>query len=299
MDSSTTTRFPSPLRYPGGKSCLAPFFGEILKENTIRNGIYCEGFAGGAGAALNLLFSKKVDRLVLNDADIHIFSFWNSILNNNEEFVRILENSEISLEEWHRHREIYLHPEKYSELEIGFSTFFLNRSNRGGILPKVGPTGGYKQDGKYNIAARFKKNNLIPRLQQINKFRESIEFHNLDATDFMRNIVSQLDPLNSLIYMDPPYFHQGKNLYLNYYENSDHQKFSVLMEEFNEMNWIVSYDNTPEIKSLYERFSYCAFDIDYSVQASKKGKEIMFFSTALDLPCNLKVKKNEYSITQI
>ena len=43
----------SPLRYPGGKTVLAPFLQELLLENNLQGGIYAEPYAGGAGAALN------------------------------------------------------------------------------------------------------------------------------------------------------------------------------------------------------------------------------------------------------
>ena len=289
-------RFPSPLRYPGGKSCLSQFFENIIEKNNIVDGAYCEGFAGGAGAALNLLFSNKVARLVLNDADIHISSFWNSVINNNEEFLTKLEDCRINLDEWHRQREIYHTPNNYSELEIGFSTFFLNRSNRGGILPNAGPTGGYLQNGNYKINSRFKKENLIPRIKQIHEYRDQIEFHSMDAITFIQNVVSQLNPDNTLVYLDPPYYHQGKNLYLNYYENEDHENLANLMARQPNMHWIVSYDNTPEIISLYENYRYCDFDINYSVQQTRQGKEIMFFSDFLEIPQTLQIKDRTFTI---
>ena len=66
----------SPLRYPGGKANLAPFLKGLI-ENNVEDCSYFELYAGGAGAALDLLFSGAVHNIMLNDADFHIFSFRN------------------------------------------------------------------------------------------------------------------------------------------------------------------------------------------------------------------------------
>lgn len=53
-------------------------------------------------------------------------------------------------------KNILLNSEKHSMLEIGFATFFLNRTNRSGIL-KAGVIGGKAQLGKWKIDVRFNK----------------------------------------------------------------------------------------------------------------------------------------------
>ena len=66
----------SPLRYPGGKSKLAPFMELMIDKLNLRGGTYIEPFAGGAGIALDLLYSGVVDSVVINDWDKAIASFW-------------------------------------------------------------------------------------------------------------------------------------------------------------------------------------------------------------------------------
>ncbi len=70
----------SPLRYPGGKSCLSYFLAELIDLNKVKGGTYYELYAGGAGAALSLLFNDIVSKIVINDADYRIYAFWHSIL---------------------------------------------------------------------------------------------------------------------------------------------------------------------------------------------------------------------------
>ena len=77
----------SPLRYPGGKTFLFPFFDSVIKKSGLDKVTYVEPFAGGAGAALALLFLEKVDQIVINDYDKAIYSFWKSAIFNSEKFI--------------------------------------------------------------------------------------------------------------------------------------------------------------------------------------------------------------------
>ncbi len=284
--------FRSPLRYPGGKGTLSVFLEELLCANNI-TGTYCEVYAGGAGAALNLLFEDKVNMIVLNDADYHIYCFWKSILYETKLFIETLRNCPITMDEWTIQRTIYNSPDNYTDFEIGFSTFYLNRCNRGGILPGAGPIGGFEQLGNYSIGARFNKENLISRILNIANRRQSIAIYNLDALDFIELIRNNLDPANTFIYLDPPYFQQGKNLYLNFYNEMDHQLIEQSLSNVIDFKWLVSYDNVEQIRSIYSNYRVFPFNLNYSIQIVKKGKELMIFSDELILPKYFTLGKNK------
>ena len=74
----------TPLRYPGGKSVMTPFFIDLFNANSMKNMVYAEPYAGGAGTAINLLLNDNVDRILINDANVCIYSFciisWNANL---------------------------------------------------------------------------------------------------------------------------------------------------------------------------------------------------------------------------
>ncbi len=123
----------TPLRYPGGKQKLTPFIREILRQNGIR-GHYVEPYAGGAGVAIELLLNEDVQCIHLNDSDLGIYAFWYSILNENERFCREILIAALTIEEWKKRREIVKQPQNHSLFELGFSTFFLNRCNRSGVI---------------------------------------------------------------------------------------------------------------------------------------------------------------------
>jgi DNA adenine methylase len=268
----------SPLRYPGGKSGLSGLLAEFIELNNLQDGIYVEPYAGGAGAGLKLLFSEYVSELILNDADKNIYLFWRSILFDTERFITLLNDTPISIDEWKKRRQILKNPEVYSELEIAFSTFYLNRCNRSGIL-YAGPIGGQLQSGRWPLDARFNRVELRRRIEKIALFASRISIHNLDAIDFMKQHVLPLAVLDNrlLLYLDPPYYSKGGQLYLNYYVPADHVTLANFINNQLGFKWIVSYDDVPEIRELYSERKITAYSPRYSAHSAKIGKEVIIY----------------------
>lgn len=276
----------TPLRYPGGKQKLTPFIQEILDSNGI-SGHYVEPYAGGAGVALELLLNKAVKYIHLNDSDIRIYAFWHSVKNETENLCRRILSASLTIEEWKKHREVLRHPESYNLFEIGFSTFYMNRCNRSGVL-NAGVIGGLDQTGNYKMDARFSRNDLIRRIELIGIYSDSIFLSNLDAEAYINNYIPNLDE-DSLIYFDPPYFNKAKDLYLNSYKPEDHIRLANSIQNVSKP-WVLSYDNVPQIIELYSSRNYFTYDLQYSAARNYKGREVFVFSDYLNLPksCGLK-----------
>lgn len=273
----------SPLRYPGGKSILSKFLREVIVNNNLKGGTYFELYAGGAGAALDLLYSNTVNRIVLNDADFHIYALWKSMLDNSDAFIDKIEAINVDLNEWYKQHEIYENFRNHTLDDVGFSAFFLNRCNRSGILTKAGPIGGFEQNGNYKIDARFNKANLIERVKMIRTFSGNIEIYNCDTIDFIKKNKKLLENPNSFMYLDPPYYKKGKSLYLNYYVHSDHEQLRDILTCIRHCNWLVSYDNVQEIQDLYSDFQNCIIELSYSLQAKRKTTEFCIYSDSIEI----------------
>lgn len=275
----------SPLRYPGGKSILSPLLGNFIEINNLLDGIYIEPYAGGAGAALKLLFSEYVNEIILNDADKSIFSFWYSILNHTEDFIKLIYDTPVNLEEWDRQRYIFKNPSSFNTVQIGFSTFFLNRCNRSGIL-YAGPIGGQYQSGAWHLDVRFNKLNLEKKIEKIALYKSRISIFNKDALVFLEKYVKSFTIKNQkiLVYLDPPYYSKGSQLYLNYYNHEDHVMLSKYILGQKKYKWIISYDDVPEIKALYNGLTKTVFSINYFVHRAKIGKEIIIYCPDCNIP---------------
>lgn len=269
----------SPLRYPGGKTKLFKYTRKLIEYNNIVGCSYVEPFAGGCGLALELLHAKVVDNIILNDIDKSIYSFWKGVLDYKEELVERINAIDITVDEWHVQKEIQENKVQADVFDLAFSTLFLNRTNRSGIL-NAGPIGGYNQSGNYKIDCRFNKSNIIYKLNLINSYREKMQFFNLDAIDFLTEL-KMINPNDVFIFFDPPYYVKGSGLYTNFYKKEDHQILANKIKELN-YNWIVTYDNVEEIKEIYQDFAQQEYSIDYSANKSYKGSEIMVYSNDIE-----------------
>ena len=273
---------PSPLRYPGGKTILNEKVKKILENNRLLDCIYMEPFSGGAGLALKLLMNNDVKRIVINDFDYAIYSFWHNVLYDTSKFCEDIEKIDVNLEEWERQKYIYNNSNNFSIYEIGLATFFLNRTNRSGII-KGGAIGGRKQEGKYKIDCRFNKKVLIEKIKKIGKYRNRIKLFNYDVNDFIKQVVMRQKNENFFIYFDPPYIKKGPELYKNHFNCDGHTYLSEnIKERLLEKNWIITYDKNELVYKLYEEFNISDFDLNYSAGTNKIGNELIIFSNKLE-----------------
>jgi len=245
-----------------------------MKENNLTGCTYIEPFAGGAGLAMELLFRNEVSKVILNDIDKSIYSVWYSILNNTEEMINLISEIDLTLDNWYNQKKIQENKENATLLDLGFSTLFLNRTNRSGIIG-AGPIGGKSQNGNYKLDCRFNKEDIISRILLIASRKSDIKFYNYDAIHFTNRIVSRQQK-KTFVFFDPPYHEKGPGLYLNSFNDSDHRNLASKIKDIKQ-HWIVTYDNTDFIKSLYDEFNSTIYELNYSLQEKKTANEIMIY----------------------
>src|ERR1700730_16914868 len=273
----------TPLRYPGGKAKLAAYVKEIIRQNKLYDSEYAEPYAGGAGIALELLFQEYVQQVRINDVSHHVYSFWKSVLNDTDELCRLIKNTRLTVPAWDRQKKIFLNPDDHDYVKVGFATFYLNRTNRSGIL-NGGIIGGRDQTRPLKIDARYNADELIFRIESIAKMKKRIKLTHSDAISFLKFGLPKW-PDKALIYLDPPYYERGSELYYDYYEPKDHEEVAKFVDaHMKERNWIVSYDNSRAIKKLYSDFRRITYNVAYSARDRYTGKEVMFFPPKLIVP---------------
>ena len=282
----------SPLRYPGGKGKLAPFMKVLIEKTGHKGGTYIEPFAGGAGIALDLLENDIVSQIVINDLDKGIYSFWRAILSETDRFVEAVHEVPLSVEEWKKQREILLRADNKYSFELGFSTFYLNRTNRSGII-NGGMIGGLEQNGVWKLDARFNKDNLINRILKIAKKKECIHLYNKDVASLIKNYLPKYEK-DAFVYFDPPYFKKGKQLYLNFFNEQDHVRIEKMIRESVNCDWVITYDDVPEIANIYVNHELRRFDLNYSVAQKRKASEIIIFSNGDVIPDERYLRSTKY-----
>lgn len=277
----------SPLRYPGGKAKLFPYFAELIRLNKLIGSEYCEPYAGGAGLAIRLLSAGLVERISINDIDSSIYAFWISALQNSEKFCARIEKTPVTIDEWYRQREIWEDGDLENPLALGFSAYFLNRTNRSGIIEGAGPIGGYAQSGKWKLGVRLVKDKQIENIKLLSQYKAQIKVSNLDAIEFFRR--NSLKP-SALTYLDPPYFVKGQKLYKNSYNPEDHEEIAQMLRKNRRARWIVSYDDVAEIRRAYKTFDPITYHLNYSAGEKGIGTEVIFVSDALKSPAMIGLK---------
>lgn len=272
----------SPLRYPGGKNKLSAFIAKICIDNNI-SGHYVEPYSGGASVALFLLLEGYVERITINDKDRSIYAFWYSVLNKTNQLCELIQNAELTITEWKKQKEVQKNKKNADLLELGFSTFYMNRTNRSGII-NGGVMGGINQDGDYLMNCRFNKEELINRIKVIAKKRKQIRLYKKDAIKLIDKISNEAINDNIVFYFDPPYYLKASSLYMNHYKDDNHKIVSDKIKAIQNIKWIVSYDNVPEIKQLYSDCQKKEFSFKHTAYESRVGEEILFFSRNIVQP---------------
>lgn len=269
----------SPLRYPGGKTSLFEYFAKVIDKHGWDNVTYIEPFAGGAGAALSLLFLEKVESIVINDYDPAIHAFWDAAVNRTDELIDLIQTTPVTVEEWEKQKLVYKHADTSNSLRLGFATFFLNRTNRSGIL-NAGPIGGKLQTGQWKLDARYNRQAIIDKLKLLSLYRDRITVLNEDGVEVIKKYAKKD---NSFFYVDPPYYVKGAELYLNSFKHEDHQKLADILNRFDTAKWLLSYDNDENILNMYSDFEHEVFSLKYSAHHNtKSGSELMIFSDAIN-----------------
>ncbi len=290
----------SPLRYPGGKTALSGFLADVIDLNDLRGCVYFEPYAGGAGAALALLGAGVVSKIRLNDADPCIYAFWRAALEQPERFAQRVIKVPLTIKEWRNQREICASPGRHNLFDLGFAAFYMNRTNRSGILMGAGPIGGFGQEGRWKMDARFNREGLAKRLLALAKHRERIEVFNEDAVDFLRlHLPKGHRRGHVFVYLDPPYVSNGRRLYLNAYEPEDHHVLAKYMHTQKKLPWIMSYDDSDLVRGLYGKCKMALLPLRYTLQVKHFARELIIAPDNVHIPQSYSMGQNENTLLKI
>lgn len=268
----------SPLRYPGGKYKIYDKVKNLIEINELGDRSYVEPFAGGFGVGLGLLRDNIVQTAILNDFDHHIYNFWHTILNHSDDFLQLMTDTPITIEEREHQKEVHK-DDNADQVRDGFATFFLNRVNFSGVITG-GPIGGFTQSGTYKLDCRFNKNEIKNKLKQIALLRDRIELYNYDASELIaRNLQGRIQ--DCFFNIDPPYVEKGHRLYTKFFMEYDHRNFERTISGYlGDSYWIVTYDDCELIRDIYKNYYMVGYDILHSAGGSVKGKEVIITNIA-------------------
>lgn len=226
------------------------------------------------GAGIALLRENLVEELVINDFDPAVYAFWRSVTENTSEFIELVTRTPLDVEEWKRQRAVYRAARIDDHLALGFAFFYLNRTNRSGVLTG-GVIGGLAQTGNYKIDARFNRNTLIDRIVAIGELADRITVSSRDGRSVIRDYAPRPDVF---MYIDPPYVQAGSRLYLNAFEGRDHAALADVVNRVDQAHWLMTYDIDPSIERLYAEHFQTRYELNYSARNYVMSDELLIAS---------------------
>lgn len=282
MKGGANMAITNPLRYPGAKSKLAPYIKKVIETENLKGCVLYEPYAGSAAISLALLDSDTISKAVINELDPLIYHFWYSVMHDSENLITLINETDITLENWQEFS-MYRTPEYLldkTSLQIGFAGLFLNRTNFSGIL-NANPLGGMKQESQYTIDCRFNKDRIIKSIRKLSSLSDRIEIYNMDAIDFLKEKTKYKRNRKTFVYIDPPYYEKGPSLYRFSYDRNMHIQLAKYIKT-KSYPWLISYDDQPEIRKLYQKNQRQHVYLDYSVHTHTLGKELLLSN--LEIP---------------
>jgi len=279
----------SPLRYPGGKHKYWRLFRSIFEKNKLNVETFIEPFSGGAGLGFGLLHNSIVNQIILNEKDELIYNFWKVLFEKPNRLIHMIQNEVVSVEQFKIWREVYRDADfknSLDDVELAFAFFFVNRVTRSGIY-KAGVIGGYDQTGNYPIDARFKRDSIKDKIEYLYTFKNKVNIYNYDYLELHEEVLSNSsfnNIENSIIYLDPPYFKIGKNLYHQYFKEKHHNELRNYLQSSKNGNWILSYNKTEEILKLYKNFNIYNSRFTTSISTNVVKDELLILSENIKLP---------------
>lgn len=279
---STNTR--SILRYPGSKARFVGLIEESIRRNKLAVEVFAEPFCGGASVSIALLEKGIVQSIALNDADPLIAHLWDTIFSiHNEWLAEQVITVPLTIDEWRRQKAL----EPSSPREAALKGLYLNRTSFNGILHKAGPLGGWGQE-KRQVGVRFNREKLATRIRELAQLSDRVVAVSCnDWRTFCKRIQREF---SAFFYFDPPYYHKADALYGYYFNEAEHEELRDYLARLEEP-WMLSYDDAPEIRELYDFKSTfvprVVVDSTYSTHpvggASFVGREL-FFTNLKRLP---------------
>lgn len=277
-----TTRYASPLRYPGGKARMTSWLAErmLSSPSMLDIEVWIEPFGGGLGAALTALLDHGIPEVWACELNPTLHAFWTCALES-EDLADRVEQTTATIDLFWKSRDLVaasLAGEAVPVDELGYAAFVLNRCSRSGmVLGNVGPMGGKAQTGKWLVDARFARpDRLADRLRVIAGLgrtrRLILQGH--DGISRIEELPGSGVEHEVFVFADPPYVGVGNRLYAEGMDAGLHRRLATALDRC-PAPWALTYDEHPDVAELYRDHRIDRFEIPHSAHRGKIGAEYL------------------------
>ncbi|RTK95543.1 MAG: DNA adenine methylase [Neisseriaceae bacterium] len=266
------------FRYPGGKSKLRSQIAfELNKIASDANVEYREPFFGGGSIGLLVLEERpELEKIWINDFDLGISSLWTTLIRRPDLLKDQVEKFQPSVEIFDEYKKELTEtplPKLNSDIEIakfGFKKLAIHQISYSGLGTKSGgPLGGRKQKSAYKIDCRWSPKYICKKIDVLHLQFSKLSVRNNICTNLDFSELISDNSHEAIIYLDPPYFVKGNELYQHGFTESDHVRLADCLKK-TKHQWVLSYDDCPEIRKYYDWASIEEINgVNYSITATK------------------------------
>ena len=241
------------LSYLGGKSRLTD---QIIRRMPDHE-CYVEVFAGAAW----LLFRKDESRTeIINDINSDLVTLYRVVKNHLDEFVRFFRWIIVSREEFERFKNTP--PEVLTDIQRAARFYYLLKTGFGAKIHR--PT--------FSIAPSRPSNfNILRMEEELSAAHLRLSRVYVENAPFGK-VITRFDRPTTFFYLDPPYYRCEDDYGKGIFSREDFEKLRDILRGV-KGKFILSINETPEIRALYKEFKIDAVTTQYSAGKSgtKKG----------------------------
>ena len=240
----------SPVRpiapYVGGKRALAKRLVDRIEQ--VQHDLYAEPFVGMGGVFFRR--RRRPRKEVINDISADVVNLFRLLQRHYQQLLDVLKWQVSSRAEFERLMAV--DPVTLTDLERAARFLYLQRTAFGGRVASrhfgVSYTGG----------ARFDLTRLVPMLEDVHERLCGVDIERLPYAD----LIARYDGPGTLFYLDPPYHGNEEDYGKGVFSAADFERLSGLLGAI-EGRFIMSINDTPEIRELFARFTIEAVGVNY------------------------------------
>lgn len=225
----------------------------LIPEHTC----YCEVFAGAAW----ILFKKEESKVeIINDINTDLVTLYRVVKNHLDEFVRYLRWILVAREEFERFKAE--NPETLTDIQRAVRFYFLLKTGYGGRVPNPTFSLSSTQRSSLNLL-RIEEELSAIHLRLARVYIENMSFEKL---------IERVDKPSVFFYIDPPYFGYEDCYGKGIFTKADFERLKDILSNI-EGKFIMSLNDTPEVRSLYEQFIIRHVNTSYILRGAQNRKQ--------------------------
>lgn len=228
------------IRYPYAKDSQIKFLTPWIDSGIESSRTIFEPFAGTAAVTFHALNNNLVDFYHINDLDESITALWLQVKNNPDELVNRIKKYEPNVDDFHT----FKNKSGKTEEDKAFRKIVLHQLSYNGLGAMSSKALGEGTEGQL-VNSRWNVEVLVDNIRECSRLLNSVDGV-ITNTSWSECVDAGMN-VNGFLYIDPPPYAQGHNVFLH--NMTEHDVLAQKLKQYK--SWVLSYDNEVEVRQMY------------------------------------------------